>query len=111
MIKKECSGNYNKLILEKSKCVKKCAQDNKYKFEFKNRCYEECPEGTIIPVQNNENNTITDEYFCRPICSEETPFENIPKQECVTIIKKDISFLVKNSLSIFERFIQYACPI
>ena len=79
MIKKECSGNYNKLILEKSKCVKKCAQDNKYKFEFKNRCYEECPEGTIIPVQNNENNTITDEYFCRPICSEETPFENIPK--------------------------------
>ena len=81
--KKECSGNYNKLILEKSKCVKKCAQDNKYKFEFKNRCYEECPKGTTIPVQNNENNTITDEYFCRPICSEETPFENIPKQECV----------------------------
>ena len=48
MIKKECSGNYNKLILEKSKCVKKCAQDNKYKFEFKNRCYEECPFGTFL---------------------------------------------------------------
>ena len=78
---KECSGNYNKLILEKNKCVKKCDRDdNKYKFEFKNRCYEKCPEDTTIPEKNN---TLIDEYFCRPICSKEIPFEDIPRQECI----------------------------
>ena len=39
-----CPENYNKLILENKKCVKTCDKDNTYKYEFQNRCYQNCPE-------------------------------------------------------------------
>ena len=57
----------------------KCEDDEKYKYEFKKRCYEQCPEGSI----KVKNNSVINDYFCKPICSEEKPFEYIYTQECV----------------------------
>ena len=74
-----CPSNYNKLISEKNECVNKCEEDNYYRYEFKRRCYEKCPENST----KIDNNVIINEYFCKPICSKEKPFEFIFSQECV----------------------------
>ena len=41
-----CPINYNIYIPEKQKCIKKCFDDNIYKFQYNNTCYEQCPNGT-----------------------------------------------------------------
>ena len=51
--KNQCPENYNKLILEKNKCIDECFNDNIYKYEYKNKCYKSCPEGTEILVNNS----------------------------------------------------------
>ena len=78
-INKTCPEEYSSLIYETNECVYKCEEDNIYKYEYQKRCYEECPYNTTKP----ENNTNIDQYFCKPICTGENPFENIPRQECV----------------------------
>ena len=42
-----CYGNYNKSIIGKKKCIDRCDNDDIYKFEYNNICYEDCPNGTI----------------------------------------------------------------
>ena len=74
-----CPEEFNKLIYEKYECVNKCEEDNYYRYEFKRRCYEKCPENST----KIDNNVIINEYFCKPICSKEKPFEFIFTQECV----------------------------
>ena len=40
----ECPIEQNKLIKEKNQCIKNCIDDDIYKCEFNNICYEKCPE-------------------------------------------------------------------
>ena len=40
-----CTEDYNKLIIDKKKCVNNCL-NNGYKFEYNNICYNSCPNGT-----------------------------------------------------------------
>ena len=70
----ECSDIYNKLILGTRECIDDCTKISRYK--FRNICYIECPEDTII---SNEK-----PYYCEVICDAEKPFEMIEKQECVS---------------------------
>ena len=74
-----CPKNYSKIILERNQCVYKCGEDNDYKYEFRNRCYKQCPDNST----KVENNSIINEYFCKPLCTEENPFEYIYTQKCV----------------------------
>ena len=74
-----CPQSHSKLILERNECVNKCEEDNIYKYEFRKRCYEQCPENST----EVEDNTVNNKYFCKPLCPEETPFEHILTQECV----------------------------
>ena len=43
----ECPEDYDKLISEKSECVKDCKDDISYKYEYLNKCLVECPHGLI----------------------------------------------------------------
>ena len=70
---KKCPETFNKAIDEKNKCVDNCQLDNKYKFEFKKKCYEECP-----------TNTINNNYYCEILCPEDFPYEIKETQECIT---------------------------
>ena len=72
-------NSYTKLIYERKECVHKCEEDLAYRYEYKSRCYRECPQFTKRPG----NNSLINEYFCKPICTEEFPFEDIPMQECI----------------------------
>ena len=75
----ECPDNYNKLIQNLSKCIDKCENENNYKYEYKNQCFNDCPEGTI---KNNISES-NQKYFYKPICDMEEPFEIIKEQNCV----------------------------
>ena len=41
-----CFNNQKKLLIKEKKCILNCSSDNVYKYEYKNLCYEKCPEGT-----------------------------------------------------------------
>ena len=47
--KKECPSDFNKLIKDKNQCIDNCTKDEKYKYEYKNVCYEYVIEDTVIP--------------------------------------------------------------
>ena len=49
---KICPENYNKLIINKNKCIDKCHKDDIYKYEYNDTCFENCPIGTIIDEEN-----------------------------------------------------------
>ena len=68
------------MISNLSKCIDKCENENNYKYEYKNKCFSECPEGTMKneDILKNEK-----KYFCKIICGEEKPFEIIKEQKCV----------------------------
>ena len=76
----ECPDKYNKLIEDLGKCIDKCEKENNYKYEYRNKCFKDCPEGTIRNKNTLESDKI---YFCKPICEEEKPFEIIKEQNCV----------------------------
>ena len=76
----ECPNNYNKLIKDLGKCIDKCEKEGNYKYEYRNNCFNDCPEGTI---RNNNSLESDKKYFCKPICEEEEPFEIIQEQKCV----------------------------
>ena len=43
-----CSGIYDKLVIDKNKCIDKCENDKIYIYEYDKICYEKCPNGTIF---------------------------------------------------------------
>ena len=81
-----CPEEYNKFIIDKRECIKNCELDNVYKYEFKNKCYSQCP----IESKKSINN----KYHCEAICDEVRPFVIIETQECVELC--DINELLKS---------------
>ena len=69
-----CPKEYNKFISAKKQCIDECSKDDIYKYQFKSECYQECPPNTW------QSNVI--DNFCEIICSKESPFEILEKQEC-----------------------------
>ena len=58
---KTCPEKYNKLINEKNKCIDECKNDNIYRYQYNNICYEHCPDGTRETNYNCFLNEITEE--------------------------------------------------
>ena len=62
-----CPEHYTKFITKYKKCIDECKNDEIYKYENNNICYEQCPNGTnetgdYICIQNESNETIL--YQC-----------------------------------------------
>ena len=51
----KCPENYNKLIENQKKCIDKCKNDDIYKYEYKNNCYQKCPGETYIIDDKDDN--------------------------------------------------------
>ena len=62
-----------KLIAELSKCVDDCSKDSTFQYEYKNKCYSTCPEGTISSSNN--------QFLCKKILNCKI-YSNIDKTEC-----------------------------
>ena len=54
----ECPEEYNKLILDKRECIDECKNDDKYKYEYNNTCYQICP----YDMFGNETSNFICEY-------------------------------------------------
>ena len=48
---KTCPEEY-KLIINKNKCIDSCKNDDIYRYEYNNSCYQDCPNGTITDKNN-----------------------------------------------------------
>ena len=96
---KKCPENYTKLIPAKNKCVENCVNDNIYKYEFNNICYETYPIFTDILSTDNYLYEIdsTIEFFSE----EEIPSINSHIYELNSTIE---SFLEDNKENIKEFF-------
>ena len=46
------TGNNVKLLVYNKECILNCQDDNNYKYEYKNICYETCPENTHVSSDN-----------------------------------------------------------
>ena len=44
----KCPEKYNKLVVYKNKCIDYCKNDDIYKYEYNNTCYQKCPVKTYI---------------------------------------------------------------
>ena len=70
----KCPELFNKYVSPKKKCIDKCSEDNEFKYEYKNNCYENCPKGTELINYN---------YCKKEICPEETPYLIVETNDCV----------------------------
>ena len=48
-----CPEDYSKIIKEKNQCIDNCINDDIYQYEYNNRCYKICPNGTNY-INNNK---------------------------------------------------------
>ena len=80
-----CPINYSKLIVDKKECIFNCENDTRYKYEFRSKCYSECPSSSIKRQINDDLSylSLNKIYFCKPICNEDNPFEIIYIQKCI----------------------------
>ena len=76
-----CPSNFNKLIINKNKCIDECENDDIYKYEYINFCYSSCPNNTIAYENsyicndnNNDKNYYNDTFIYS--CVEEIIFKN-----------------------------------
>ena len=71
----DCSDDWKtktkKSIDDKNICVYECSEDDTYIYQYKNKCYKNCPEGTILSNDNKK---------CLVLCPENSPFEK--NEEC-----------------------------
>ena len=67
-----CPINY-KLIEDKNKCLDNCKNDNIYKYEYNNKCFNACPNGTYLLKRDEE-------YFC---------FNNTPRGYYLDLEKEE----------------------
>ena len=58
-----CPEEYNKLIEDKDKCINYYKNDDKYKYNFDNKCYKQCPNGTYLYDEENICYNITQEGY------------------------------------------------
>ena len=72
------------LNCENDYCINQIIDDDcsslNYKYKYRNKYFNDCPEGTKKNNSILENDKI---YFCKPICKEKEPFEIIKDQKCV----------------------------
>ena len=71
----ECPSNYNNLIEEKNQCIDECDNDSKFKYHFRKKCYQKCPEKLSYESE-------TKRYFCEVRCTKEIPLEIVEYQNC-----------------------------
>ena len=79
-----CPSNYNKLIINKKRCIDDCKKDDTYKYEYENQCYINCPESTE-PNENNVCITAPTEKVeqIELVCPEEYPYELVNSKKCI----------------------------
>ena len=77
----KCPDNFNKLIISKKECIDDCSKDDIYFYEYKNKCYEYCPDGTVLVNNTNKCKEYKDILNCN-----KSYYYNYNKTECISNI-------------------------
>ena len=91
----KCPSNYNKLIIDKNKCVEDCKLDEKYKYEYLNECYIKCP-----------NKTLNNSFNCEPWDNQ--IIINVQNYFNISIEKKEINEIIFYEKEIGGIFITFS---
>ena len=83
---RSCPSNFDKLVVEKNKCIDKCINDNDYIYEYNNECLKQCPSET----KENE-----EEKKCYRSCPEDQ-FEY--NKKCYIICPSNTFKIFKNRI-------------
>ena len=86
-----CPSDARLLIENTKQCVSSC-KGTKYKYEFRNTCFETCP-----PESTNYSDSTGD--YCKSLCPLEIPFELVDRQICVsscTIMERYYKLCITN---------------
>ena len=86
--KDECPPDFPNKIIEKKTCVSNCSNDQIYKYNYNRRCYETCPDKTII--SKKYPHTCEDILIC-------PKYYNYEKTECLEIVPD--GFYLNDSLA------------
>ena len=93
-----CIPNHKKYVLEKSKCINLCQNDNIYNLEYNGNCLKNCPNGTFASDNNichNNNASITEiceqenQGFIEAVLSRQINFDNLTENN--SIVSKEIT--------------------
>ena len=60
----KCPEEYSKLIIKEGRCIDDCKNDNIYKFEYENNCYESYPQDLLPSI----NTSCTVLHFFKRLC-------------------------------------------
>ena len=71
----QCQKDKSKYISETKNCIDDCSKDDNYKYEFRNNCYNKCPNKTKSSLDNI--------YLCEIECTYDFPYEIMETQNCV----------------------------
>ena len=66
-----------KLIAEKNDCTDDCSTDKIFKYEYENRCYRSCPDGTYEIDNNQCTKDLQD-------CPKNFPYKIVDSNQCVS---------------------------
>ena len=89
-----CFSDSNKLINDLKKCIDKCNNDDTYKYEYNNKCYTSCPDGTISSTNN--------QYICIQKLIDEK-YCNINKSECFDELPNEYYYLLDAEQKIIDK--------
>ena len=97
----KCPEQYNKLIKNKKKCIDNCINDNIYKYEYNNICYESCPNSTINSLNNeflciNETCSPLDFFLNNCKLNDKNEIDDMINNMKLAIINGDLDYLIKD---------------
>jgi hypothetical protein len=67
----------HKIIIDNYKCLDKCSNDENYKYEYNNKCYQSCPKRTKISLDN---------ITCEDIKCNDNSYFNYNQTGCIEAI-------------------------
>ena len=70
-----CYQKNKKIINDSLICIDNCNNSILYNFEYNEKCYNKCPEGSHISSDND--------FLCEKECPVDLPYENTQNNECI----------------------------
>ena len=88
----KCPEKYSKIIKKKKRCINECYNDNIYKYEYNNECYEKCPKETVLSFNIS--------YLCQNLLElQKYKSESVMFEKILNISSQEISIDTINNIA------------
>ena len=91
----QCPEQFNKIINEKKKCINECKNDDTYRYEYNNICFQDCP---------TESRFLFNYYCIDEIITNQTTYLQLIKNKVIKVVNiEDLD----NDLNFMNRGVAY----